>query len=143
MGYRSNGGMVIWGPEPIMTAHLFALRASRTDDTAWQPRAESGVRLYRVGADLVWHLEYSGWKWYSSYEHVQEYERIYQMSSEVIELSGYRWRVGENAGDEECDGFGNGEGTVEITHDISVNHRFDGYEPTADNRLSTTDEAAQ
>lgn len=143
MDYRSDGGMVIWGPEPIMTAHLFALRASRTDDAAWRPRAGSGVRLYRVGADLVWHLEYSYWKWYSSYEGVQEYERIYQISSEVIELSGYRWRVGEDRGDEEYDGFGDGEGAVEIIHDISVNHRFAGCGSTADNRLSTTDEAAQ
>ena len=98
MGYRSDGGIVIFGPEPEMLANLTALRMTQTHPEPWSGEL-AGLRLYRDGTDLVWHLEYSGWKMYDGYPDVDELNRIYRESKHSAALSGYKWRFGEDDDD--------------------------------------------
>lgn len=100
MGYRSNGGMAIFGPEGVMTAHLTMLRMTQTNPEAW---GCAQVRTYVLtnAQDqkiLVWRLEYEGWKWYADYPDIQEFERIYRLSEEAEDqgICGFRWRIGED-----------------------------------------------
>lgn len=105
MGYRSNGGIVIFGPEPEMLANLTALRMTQTHPDPWGGELE-GLRLYRDGTNLVWHLEYSGRKMYEFYPDVKELNRIFSESEHFSALSGYRWRFGEDDDDVEHQVFG-------------------------------------
>lgn len=105
MGYRSDGGIVIFGPEPEMLANLTALRMTQTHPEPWNGELE-GLRLYRDGTNLVWHLEYSGWKMYDNYDDVGELNRIFSESEHFSALSGYRWRFGEDDDDVEREVFG-------------------------------------
>lgn len=105
MGYRSNGGIVIFGPEPEMLANLTALRMTQTHPVPWNGELE-GLRLYRGGTNLVWHLEYSDWKMYDAYPDVAELNRIFSESEHFPALSGYRWRFGEDDDDVEHEVFG-------------------------------------
>lgn len=105
MGYRSDGGIVIFGPEPEMLANLTALRMTQTHPEPWNGDLEE-LRLYRDGTDLVWHLEYSGWKMYEIYSDVGELNRIFSESEHFPALSGYRWRFGEDDDDVEHQVFG-------------------------------------
>ena len=121
MGYRSDGGIVIFGPEPEMLANLTALRMTQTDHEPWSGELE-GLRLYRDGTDLVWHLEYSGWKMYEIYPGVRELNRIFSESGHFSALSGYRWRFGEDDDDVEHEVFGDAadEDICTIDKDLSV-----------------------
>lgn len=126
MGYRSNGGMVIYGPKDVMTVHLFRLKVTKTHGEAW---TTPEVRVYEYGGLLVWHLEYEGWKWYSGFDDVKEFERIWSESSEQEELSGYRWRFGEDDNDIERDAFGEPADNYDdfnIVVERFVHHRFQG-----------------
>lgn len=105
MGYRSDGGIVIFGPEPEMLANLTALRMTQTHPEPWNGDLEE-LRLYRDGTDLVWHLEYSGWKMYEMYPDVGELNRIFSESERFPALSGYKWRFGEDDDDVEHRVFG-------------------------------------
>lgn len=105
MGYRSNGGIVIFGPEPEMLANLTALRMTQTHPVPWNGELE-GLRLYRDGTNLVWHLEYSDWKMYDAYPDVRELNRIFLESEHFPALSGYKWRFGEDDDDVEHEVFG-------------------------------------
>ena len=124
MGYRSNGGIVIYGPEERMTAHLFQLRATQTHPDAWNDSSE--VRVYKRGEFLVWHFEYTDWKWYPDYPSVCEFERIYAESEDVEDLSGYYWRIGEDPTDIKCSSFGDAR-DVDIS--VQISHEFEGAAP--------------
>ena len=121
MGYRSNGGIVIFGPEPEMLANLTALRMTQTHPEPWNGEL-AGLRLYRDGTNLVWHLEYSGWKMYDGYPDVDELNRIYWESAHFAALSGYKWRFGEDDDDAEHDVFGDAadEDICTVDKDLSV-----------------------
>ena len=73
MGYRSNGGIVIYGPEDVMTAFL-AQERLRSDNTV--AHNDDSVKIYKRGDDLVWHLEYEYWKWYEDYPDIAAFERV-------------------------------------------------------------------
>ena len=105
MGYRSNGGMVIFGPKDKMIAHLAALRMTQTNLDAWTCPE---VRIYEVGERMFFRLEYYDWKWYTEYPEIAEFNRIWQESeeSEHGELGGFRWRFGYNDNDIDQDSFG-------------------------------------
>ena len=105
MGYRSNGGMVIFGPKNKMIAHLAALRMTQTNLDAWTCPE---VRIYEVGERMFFRLEYYDWKWYDTYPEIVEFNRIWQESeeSEHGELGGFRWRFGEDNDDIDEDSFG-------------------------------------
>ena len=105
MGYRSNGGIVIFGPEPEMLANLTALRMTQTHPEPWNGEL-GGLRLYRDGTNLVWHLEYSDWRMYDGDPDVDELDRIFSESEHFSALSGYRWRFGEDDDDVEHEVFG-------------------------------------
>lgn len=122
MGYRSNGGIVIFGPEPEMLANLTALRMTQTHPGPWNGELTE-LRLYRDGTDLVWHLEYSGWKMYDGYPDVDELNRIYWESAHFTALSGYKWRFGEDDDDVEHDVFGDAtdEDICTVDKDLCVN----------------------
>lgn len=122
MGYRSNGGIVIFGPEPEMLANLTALRMTQTHPGPWNGELE-GLRLYRDGTNLVWHLEYSGWKMYDFYPDIRELNRIFSESRHFSALSGYRWRFGENGDDVEHEVFGDAadEDICTVDKDLCVN----------------------
>ena len=105
MGYRSDGSIVIFGPEPEMLANLTALRMTQTYPEPWNGELTE-LRLYRDGTNLVWHLEYSGWKMYDNYDDVRELNRIFSESEHFSALSGYRWRFGEDDDDVEREVFG-------------------------------------
>ena len=121
MGYRSNGGFVIFGPEPEMLANLTALRMTQTHPEPWNGEL-TGLRLYRDGTNLVWHLEYSGWKMYDGYPDVDELNRIYRESAHFSALSGYKWRFGEDDDDVEHDVFDDAadEDICTVDKDLSV-----------------------
>ncbi len=122
MGYRSNGGFVIFGPEPEMLANLTALRMTQTHPEPWNGEL-TGLRLYRDGTNLVWHLEYSGWKMYDGYADVGELNRIFSESEHFSALSGYRWRFGEDDDDVEHEVFGDAadEDICSVDKDLCVN----------------------
>lgn len=121
MGYRSNGGIVIYGPEDVMAAFLVQERL-RSDNTV--AHNDDSVKIYKRGDDLVWHLEYEYWKWYEDYPDVAAFERVWTTAYEISEeyrelhsvnvcepttyksLSGFRWRFGEDSNDTESDTFG-------------------------------------
>ena len=105
MGYRSNGGMVIFGPKDKMIAHLAALRMTQTNLDAWTCPE---LRIYEAGERMFFRLEYYDWKWYSEYPEIAEFNRIWQESeeSEHGELGGFRWRFGEDDSDIDQDSFG-------------------------------------
>lgn len=105
MGYRSDGGMVIFGPKDIMTAHLTSLRLTQTNKEPWTCPE---VQTYELGDNLVWRLEYADWKWYESYDDIQEFERIWSLSRDEEDqgISGFRWRFGEDDDDNEYGQFG-------------------------------------
>lgn len=135
MGYRSNGGIVIFGPEPEMLANLTALRMTQTHPEPWNGELE-GLRLYRDGTDLVWHLEYSDWKMYEFYPDVRELNRIFSESEHFPALSGYRWRFGEDDDDVEHEVFGDAadEDICAVGRDLSVSFPgvpFAGAHPDA------------
>ena len=121
MGYRSNGGIVIFGPEPEMLANLTALRMTQTHPEPWNGEL-TGLRLYRDEGNLVWHLEYSGWKMYEIYPSVGELNRIFSESGHFSALSGYKWRFGEDDDDVEHDVFGDAadEDICTVDKDLSV-----------------------
>lgn len=121
MGYRSNGGFVIFGPEPEMLANLTALRMTQTHPEPWNGEL-AGLRLYRDGTDLVWHLEYSDWKMYETYPDVRELNRIFSESERFSALSGYRWRFGEDDDDVEREVFGDAadEDICTVSKDLAV-----------------------
>lgn len=122
MGYRSNGGIVIFGPEPEMLANLTALRMTQTHPGPWNGELTE-LRLYRDGTNLVWHLEYSGWKMYDDYADVGELNRIFSESEHFSALSGYRWRFGEDDDDVEHEVFGDAadEDICTVDKDLCVN----------------------
>jgi len=135
MGYRSNGGIVIFGPEPEMLANLTALRMTQTHPVPWNGELE-GLRLYRDGTNLVWHLEYSDWKMYEFYPDVKELNRIFLESEHFPALSGYRWRFGEDDDDVEHEVFGDAadEDICGVDKDLCVNFSgapFAGVHPDA------------
>ena len=121
MGYRSDGGMVIFGPKDVMAAFL-AQERLRSDNTL--AHNNESVKVYKRGDDLVWHLEYEGWKWYEDFSDVQSFERVWTTAYEISDdykeahsidssdpalyksLSGFRWRFGEEVSDTEYDTFG-------------------------------------
>lgn len=105
MGYRSNGGMIIFGPKDVMTAHLASLRMSKTNNDSWTCPE---IYIYETGDLLVWKLEYCDWKWYDDYPDIQEFERIWSLSEDEQDrgISGFRWRFGEDDTDIESDTFG-------------------------------------
>ena len=105
MGYRSSGGMVIFGPKDKMIAHLAALRMTQTHPEAWNCPE---VCIYEADERMFFRLEYCGWKWYTEYEDIAEFERIWQESEEGEDesLSGFRWRFGGNNDDIDQDSFG-------------------------------------
>ena len=105
MGYRSNGGMVIFGPKDKMIAHLAALRMTQTNLDAWTCPE---VRIYEVGERMFFRLEYDDWKWYDEYPEIAEFNRIWQESEESKDksLGGFRWRFGEDNDDIDEDSFG-------------------------------------
>lgn len=129
MGYRSNGGMVIFGPEDTMTAHLFRLKATKTHDYAWQCPE---VRTIKKDGRLIWMLEFHDWKWYPDYSDVTEFERIWDESAAVSEetgIQGYRWRFGEEDEDTFQSSFGedaNEWDNFHIVFERSVDHMFQG-----------------
>lgn len=106
MGYRSQGEIVIKGPELVMVPHLTMLRMTQTNPDPWKPRKESSVRIYRDGEDVVWHLQFDDWKWHTDYPDVAECERIWDESQDIEGLSGGRWRIGEEDNDIEANHFG-------------------------------------
>ena len=105
MGYRSNGGMVIFGPKNKMIAHLAALRMTQTNLDAWTCPE---VRIYEVGERMFFRLEYYDWKWYDTYPEIAEFNRIWQESEESKDksLGGFRWRFGYDDNDIDQDSFG-------------------------------------
>lgn len=105
MGYRSDGGMVIFGPKDIMTAHLAALRMTQTNLDAWTCPE---LCIYEAGERMFFRLEYCDWKWYNEYPEIAEFSRIWQESEEDKDgsLSGFRWRFGEDDSDIDQDSFG-------------------------------------
>lgn len=105
MGYRSDGGMVIFGPKDKMIAHLAALRMTQTNLEAWTCPE---VRIYEAGERMFFRLEYCDWKWYNDYPEIAEFSRIWQESEEREhgELGGFRWRFGEDDSDIDQDSFG-------------------------------------
>ncbi len=105
MGYRSDGGMVIFGPKDIMTAHLAALRMTQTNLDAWTCPE---LCIYEAGERMFFRLEYCDWKWYNDYPEIAEFSRIWQESEEREhgELGGFRWRFGEDDSDIDQDSFG-------------------------------------
>ena len=105
MGYRSNGCMVIYGSEEDMKAFLMIAKMGQTDPAPWGPIKDSHVRIYKNGKYVVWHLEYEGWKWYTDYPEVAEYERIYNLAQENEDLQGYKVRIGEDYSDIEVSAF--------------------------------------
>ena len=131
MGYYSNGGMVIFGPEDTMTAHLFRLKATKTHNDPW---ACGEVRIVKKDGRLIWMLEYSEWKWYPHYLHVKEFERIWRDSmaaDEELGIQGYRWRFGESDDDTEQDAFGRDAeewDNFHVFHVVqrSAEHMFEG-----------------
>ena len=132
MGYRSNGGIVIFGPEPEMLANLTALRMTQTHPVPWNGELE-GLRLYRDGTNLVWHLEYSDWKMYEFYPDVKELNRIFLESEHFPALSGYRWRFGEDDDDVEHEVFGDADICI-VDKDLYANFPgvpFAGVHPDA------------
>ena len=108
MGYRSDGGMVIFGPKDKMIAHLTALRMTQTNKEPWTCPE---VRIYELGDNLVWRLEYTGWKWYDGYDDIGEFNRIYRESENAQDqgINGFRWRFGEVDDDAECAQFGDAD----------------------------------
>ena len=108
MGYRSNGGMVIFGPKDKMIAHLTALRMTQTDRAPWEIEE---VETYELGDNLVWRLEYISWRWYDGYPDIKEFERIYSESKNAQDqgINGFRWRFGEDDDDTECAQFGDAD----------------------------------
>ena len=106
MGYRSDGGIVIYGPKDKMLSHLTMLRMTPEVANVWK---ENRHTIFDKGDFTVWHFEYSGWKWYPDYEDVQAYEKLWDLSCEAPEsqeISGFRWRFGEDDNDTEQDSFG-------------------------------------
>lgn len=108
MGYRSNGGMVIFGPKDKMIAHLAALRMTQTNLDAWTCPE---VCIYEAGERMFYRLEYCSWKWYDEYPEIAEFNRIWRESEEIEEptdasISGFRWRFGEDDSDIDQDSFG-------------------------------------
>lgn len=106
MGYRSDGGIVIYGPKDKMLSHLTMLRMTPEVANVWK---ENHHTIFDKGDFTVWHFEYSGWKWYPDYEDVQAYEKLWDLSCEAPEsqeISGFRWRFGEDDDDTEQDSFG-------------------------------------
>lgn len=105
MGYRSDGGMVIFGPKDKMIAHLAALRMTQTNLDAWTCPE---VRIYEVGERMFYRLEYCDWKWYNEYPEIAEFNRIWQESEESEDgsIGGFRWRFGEDDSDIDQDSFG-------------------------------------
>lgn len=129
MGYRSNGGMVIFGPEDAMTAHLFRLKATKTHGGPWTC---DEVRIVKKDGQLIWMLEYFDWKWYPSYPDVEEFERIWRESvtaDEKLDIQGYRWRFGEDDDDTEQESFGfmdEDYDSFRVVIERSVEHMFQG-----------------
>lgn len=129
MGYRSNGGMVIFGPEDAMTAHLFWLKATKTHNGPWTC---DEVRTVKKDGLLIWMLEYFDWKWYSGYQDVEEFERIWHESAtadEGLGIQGYRWRFGEDDDDATQNSFGSDAKVWDNFHVVvsrSVEHMFEG-----------------
>ena len=105
MGYRSDGGMVIFGPKDKMIAHLAALRMTQTNLDAWTCPE---LCIYEAGERMFFRLEYCDWKWYNEYPEIAEFDRIWQESEEDKDgsLSGFRWRFGEDDVDIDQDSFG-------------------------------------
>ena len=106
MGYRSDGGIVIYGPKDKMLSHLTMLRMTPEVAIVWK---ENHHTIYDRGDSTVWYFEYSEWKWYPGYEDVQAYEKLWDLSREAPEsqeISGFRWRFGEDDDDTEQDSFG-------------------------------------
>lgn len=135
MGYRSDGGFVIFGPEPEMLANLTALRMTQTHPEPWNGEL-TGLRLYRDGTNLVWHLEYSDWKMYEFYPDVRELYRIFSESERFSTLSGYKWRFGEDDDDVEHEVFGDAadEDICTVSKGLSVSFPgvpFAGAHPDA------------
>lgn len=106
MGYRSSGGIVIFGPKDVMLAHLTSLRMSKTNNEPWT--CPDSVCVYETEDRLIWKLEYYDWKWYDCYQDIREFERIWSLSKaeEDRGVSGFRWRFGEDGDDIEHDDFG-------------------------------------
>lgn len=111
--------MVIVGPADDMIAHLAALRMTNISPEPWNGEMPE-IKIYRDGSDIVWHLEYSDWKFYPQYRDVQELLRIYSDSVDHPELSGYQWRFGEDDEDTEEDQFG-GDLEFSITKSLDWN----------------------
>ena len=61
MGYRSDGGIVIYGPKDKMLSHLTMLRMTPEVADVWK---ENHHTIFDKGDFTVWHFEYSEWKWY-------------------------------------------------------------------------------
>lgn len=128
MGYRSDGGIVIYGPKDKMLSHLTMLRMTPEVANVWK---ENRHTIFDKGDFTVWHFEYSGWKWYPGYEDVQAYEKLWDLSCEAPEsqeISGFRWRFGEDDDDTEQDSFGAASVHGEL-YIVKTRHAEHGFAP--------------
>lgn len=120
MGYRSDGGIVLYGDKELLLNELIRLGASRTNDEPWN--GDLNVRLFEDGPEtLTYAVEYYGWKYDTIFPEVAELERIFKEASE--KLNGYKWRLGEATEDFEIEHKGEA-GYEECSVVVSVEHKY-------------------
>lgn len=123
MGYRSDGGLIIYGPEAEMTVLLTTAKMLIPNHKyLWD--AESGITLYKMDDKLVYHLEFSEWKWSPFYADIQCFERLWELAQgrEERGLSGVFWRLGEDDNDNERRWFGDEKDIAQLNVCLQVSY---------------------
>ncbi len=121
MGYRSYGRMVFEGEKDVVIALVADLKL-RGDEV--MHKALDEMVLWVRGERANFGLEYSGWKWYDSYPHIQAFECIWSTFKERFEgtddeapdLNGAFIRVGEDDDDIDRRYFGDDPYDLATTH---------------------------
>lgn len=101
MGYVSDGRWIITGHKDDITAAWAELRLNPPEyhpdpNIISTPPTLDDLSCYTVGDKGYIRFSFSGWKWYSSYPHVQWYESIWNRLADNDLLSGKRIHIGED-----------------------------------------------
>lgn len=125
MGYRSNGLWVIKGPVDVVIAAWIACKL-KLQAPADEPNIWDEFTTFQKSSTGYIRLEYSDWKWYSSYPSIQFLEQVWSELSDNEELTGKRIRIGEDDNDVEQASFGEEPPDIYACSSISDDEHSEG-----------------
>ncbi len=144
MGYRSDVAIRIIGPRDRMLAELSGLLL--VGDHYMREALDEFTVMPLHTDEAVLALNYESWKWYSGYEDVQAFEKIWSHFHEIVDdegngiFCGAFLRIGENDDDVEQRSFGEGSwDLIRFSRTFECEHVLDPTKDLRNNRSSTVD----